>query len=280
MVTDDLTVTPLCVTSSLSILDRQGIPLSDVEELELNIGLEEALSILKASLTSTSALTNGLFEPSIRTVRPMSGGTLHPRSVFDKECRKLKLVISGFKATNRYFTCGRPFSGKHNFSMYYDTVRCDCGKTMSTQTILRSCETSEDGDDRAFCTKGAFFIISDDMRVVLAGPVLRTLAELGIRDTKGAEMRNVTFGYNEIIDLLQGMFMSRTPLTDVIIGKAQSLSILDRLGIPLSDVEELELNIGLEEALSILKASLASTSALTNGLFEPSLRKCVKQEQH
>ncbi|CAA0833101.1 Unknown protein [Striga hermonthica] len=70
MVTDDLTVTPLCVTSSLSILDRLGISLSDVQELELNIGLEEALSILKASLTSTSALTNALFSPSSKKQPP------------------------------------------------------------------------------------------------------------------------------------------------------------------------------------------------------------------
>ncbi|PNX80980.1 hypothetical protein L195_g036994 [Trifolium pratense] len=36
------------------------VPLNDVEEMVINIGLKEGLSILKASLTSTSALTNGL----------------------------------------------------------------------------------------------------------------------------------------------------------------------------------------------------------------------------
>ncbi|GER43111.1 hypothetical protein STAS_19942 [Striga asiatica] len=413
---------------------------------------------------------------------------LNPRSVFDKECRKLKLNLCDSEPT-KYFTCGQSSSGNHNFSMYYDSVRCDCGKTMSTETKLRSSETVEDGDDRAFCTKDASFIISDEMRVApyVVGSVLRILVELGITDTKGAEMRSVTFGYNEasldsiIIDLLKGILVSRTPLTDIILGRTQnnsevqkkiepgvfipkteeaaasnsekmmilkvvmqrstrvflfaqakgdfadflfslltiplggalsllgsstgvtsldnlytsleningdnhlktkdtmtkllntqlpvgymspsqlfpltevgfpelhfvgntgfpgnidylspstvtytykafrswtdrayvaqrtsnllrlkfpkgnenyvrvpttymvtddltvtplcvtsSLSILDRLGIPLSDVEELELNIGLEEALSILKASLASNSALTNGLFGPSLRK-------
>ncbi|KAL6535897.1 hypothetical protein OROHE_012741 [Orobanche hederae] len=60
MVTDDLIVTPLCATSSLSIFNRLKIPLSDVREMELNVGLQEALSILRASLTSTCALTDGL----------------------------------------------------------------------------------------------------------------------------------------------------------------------------------------------------------------------------
>ncbi|CAA0808590.1 Protein of unknown function (DUF674 [Striga hermonthica] len=434
---------------------------------------------------SLTSLYNGLVNLDVVHFHTETGKQmlLNPRSVFDKECLKLKLNFCDSEPT-KYFTCEWPIRGKHNFSMYYDTVGCDCGITMSKETELRSSEAAEGGNDRVFCTKGASFIIGDDMRVApnVAGSVLRTLAELGIRDTKGAEMRNVTFGYNEIIDLLRGMLVSRTPLTDVIIGKAQtnsgvflpktvvkapkteeatvsnfektmilnvmvqkskqklifaqakddftdslfslltiplggalsllgtktgvtcidnfyvsveningdeylktkdtktklrntqlpigymspsqlfplteggfpelhivatglpgprqlvylspstvahtkvssgymtciesnllhlkspkgngnyvkgptmymvtddltvtplcltsSLSILDRLGIPLSDVEELELKIGLEEALSILKASLTSTSALTNGLFGPSLKKRVKQEEH
>ncbi|KAL7086718.1 hypothetical protein ACP275_13G017800 [Erythranthe tilingii] len=60
MVTDDLTITPLNMNSSFSVLDRLDIPLSDVEEVEVHVGLQECLSILKASLTSTCALSNGL----------------------------------------------------------------------------------------------------------------------------------------------------------------------------------------------------------------------------
>ncbi|XP_073153346.1 uncharacterized protein [Henckelia pumila] len=59
-VTDDLVVSTPSSTSIVSILNKMEIPLSDVEERELDIGMEEALSILKASLTSTSALTDGL----------------------------------------------------------------------------------------------------------------------------------------------------------------------------------------------------------------------------
>ncbi|KAL6535902.1 hypothetical protein OROHE_012746 [Orobanche hederae] len=59
-VTDDLTVTPFCMTSSFSILSRLKIPLSDIDEVDLEIGLDEGLRILKASLTSTTALTDGL----------------------------------------------------------------------------------------------------------------------------------------------------------------------------------------------------------------------------
>ncbi|KAL3635471.1 hypothetical protein CASFOL_020018 [Castilleja foliolosa] len=60
MVTDDLVVTPLCTASGISILNHLRVPLSDVSEQELKIGLEEALRILRASLNSTHCLSDGL----------------------------------------------------------------------------------------------------------------------------------------------------------------------------------------------------------------------------
>ncbi|XP_047938308.1 uncharacterized protein LOC125186044 isoform X2 [Salvia hispanica] len=63
MVSDDLTVAPLGVTSGLSIINELKISLSDIKEVELQVGLEEGLSILKAALTSTTALTDGLIKP-------------------------------------------------------------------------------------------------------------------------------------------------------------------------------------------------------------------------
>ncbi|KAL7128791.1 hypothetical protein ABFS83_13G018000 [Erythranthe nasuta] len=59
-ITDDLTVTPFDMFSTISTLKGLKIPMSDVKELELEIGVEEGLSILRACLTSASALTNGL----------------------------------------------------------------------------------------------------------------------------------------------------------------------------------------------------------------------------
>ncbi|KAL8478271.1 hypothetical protein ACS0TY_030245 [Phlomoides rotata] len=62
IVPDDLTVTPFSVCSTLSLLKRMKISASDVEELDLHAGVEEGLGlcILKASLTSTRAMTDGL----------------------------------------------------------------------------------------------------------------------------------------------------------------------------------------------------------------------------
>ncbi|KEH23095.1 DUF674 family protein [Medicago truncatula] len=60
MVTDDLVATPISSIDGVSYLERMNVSLVDLEEIVISIGVKEGLSILKASLTSTSSLTNGL----------------------------------------------------------------------------------------------------------------------------------------------------------------------------------------------------------------------------
>ncbi|KAK7286869.1 hypothetical protein RJT34_22190 [Clitoria ternatea] len=73
VVWDDLQVMPLANTSSISFLQKINVPLDDLEEHELRIGETEALNLLGASLTSKSALTEGLFfllkKPKEETVK-------------------------------------------------------------------------------------------------------------------------------------------------------------------------------------------------------------------
>ncbi|EYU34024.1 hypothetical protein MIMGU_mgv1a0195141mg, partial [Erythranthe guttata] len=77
------------------------------------------------------------------------------------------------------------------------------------------------GGGGVFANKTSGFLISDDLRMVpnVAGSVMRTLGNLGVSDTEGAELRVVTFGFNEIMDLLKGSLLSSTPLTDIVLGK-------------------------------------------------------------
>ncbi|XP_031103740.1 uncharacterized protein LOC116007254 [Ipomoea triloba] len=61
IVFDNLDVKPLSSASSSLILRELKVPFSDVEEQVITVGMKEALSLLKAALTSpSSALTNGL----------------------------------------------------------------------------------------------------------------------------------------------------------------------------------------------------------------------------
>ncbi|CAL0304451.1 unnamed protein product [Lupinus luteus] len=60
MVTDDLIVTPASSISIVSYLTMSNISPSDIEERVISIGRKEYLSLLKASLISSSSLTDGL----------------------------------------------------------------------------------------------------------------------------------------------------------------------------------------------------------------------------
>ncbi|KAH0736933.1 hypothetical protein KY290_035638 [Solanum tuberosum] len=60
-VMDNLEVRPLSSTSTICLLQELNVPLHDIEEQMISVGELKALSLLKASLTSTSsALTAGL----------------------------------------------------------------------------------------------------------------------------------------------------------------------------------------------------------------------------
>ncbi|ESW12462.1 hypothetical protein PHAVU_008G115000 [Phaseolus vulgaris] len=61
IVTDDLVVAPASLMSGYALVKRLKISLRDVIEKNVTIGIKEGFGILKASLTSRSALTNGLW---------------------------------------------------------------------------------------------------------------------------------------------------------------------------------------------------------------------------
>ncbi|KAL7086714.1 hypothetical protein ACP275_13G017400 [Erythranthe tilingii] len=121
---------------------------------------------------------------------------LNPRSTFERDCRKLKLDIHETELT-KYFVC-EDLSNSHPYiSIYRDTTRCKCGS----------------------------FLISDDLRMLpnVSVSIIQDLTNLGITDTDGAELMNVTFGFNEIMDLLKGSLLSQTPLTDIILKKRKNI---------------------------------------------------------
>ncbi|KAK7256858.1 hypothetical protein RIF29_30398 [Crotalaria pallida] len=60
MATDDLVVKPLSFSSVISVLNSTNTSINDLEGKVVKIGIKEGLSILKTSLISNSALTNGL----------------------------------------------------------------------------------------------------------------------------------------------------------------------------------------------------------------------------
>ncbi|KAK6134728.1 hypothetical protein DH2020_031530 [Rehmannia glutinosa] len=153
---------------------------------------------------------------------------LNPRSSFESECRKLKINVDDTQPT-KYFRCGDmdcKREGSVYVSMYYGTAQCDCGKSMNRTmgTMEPKTQAGIDGGGGVFTEKRGSFLITDDLQMapVVPGSTIQTFINLGITVTSGAELKTVSLGFNEIIDLLRGSLFSNTPntpLTDLILIK-------------------------------------------------------------
>nr|XP_043629776.1 uncharacterized protein LOC122601065 [Erigeron canadensis] len=62
MLTDDLVISLSSAMSSIAMLGKLKVPLNDVEEHTVTIGVEEGLKLLEASFKSSSTLTDALLE--------------------------------------------------------------------------------------------------------------------------------------------------------------------------------------------------------------------------
>ncbi|GFP79559.1 hypothetical protein PHJA_000099400 [Phtheirospermum japonicum] len=151
---------------------------------------------------------------------------LNPRkSILNERC-KLKLNFDDTQPTKGFYCADKDCSLKRfpNIGIYYNTSKCDCGKSaLSKETPISDPKTedAEDGDCGVFTKSKAYFIITDDLKIFPSetGYVLDIFRSLGITGTDGTELRNVTFGFNEVIDLLRWSLLSPTPLTDLILNK-------------------------------------------------------------
>ncbi|KAG8369636.1 hypothetical protein BUALT_Bualt14G0034200 [Buddleja alternifolia] len=65
MVFDDLVVTPLSVTSSITLLNRFNVEVNALEEKVVNLGMDQAIKLLKASLQSKTVLTDVFLEDAV-----------------------------------------------------------------------------------------------------------------------------------------------------------------------------------------------------------------------
>ncbi|EYU34009.1 hypothetical protein MIMGU_mgv1a020636mg [Erythranthe guttata] len=147
---------------------------------------------------------------------------LNPTGPFAEECRKLKLDISDTQPTE-YFTCehrncwttriGPPWFT----SVYYDTAICCCGRPMTRKAVGI---ITKEFAPAVFTINTASFIISDDLQIFPnSTDLIQTLRNLGITNMDVGELRTVTFGFNEIMDLLMLSLLSRTPLSDFILNR-------------------------------------------------------------
>ncbi|XP_057779831.1 uncharacterized protein LOC130998433 [Salvia miltiorrhiza] len=213
---------------------------------------------------------------------------LNPASSSEAEYQRLKLDITDFQPAE-YFKCSKyPIHHSQSYrfrsvSIYYDDVSM-CKLCLQDSMIK---EVVKKGSEAAASREGVFtmntssFLISDDLHIFPSETgLLEIISFLGITDMDNAEQIKVDLGFNE------GSYLKGSPtyhvaddLTVTPFCFASTLSSLKEQKISISDVKEVEMQIGLKEALRILKASLTSSTALTDALLTRKSIKRPKREE-
>ncbi|CAA0816068.1 Protein of unknown function (DUF674 [Striga hermonthica] len=179
-----------------------------------------------SAIGSLTTLYNGLADLDISNFESEAGKRilLDPMSPSAAKCRNLKLNINDSRVTG-YFCCpdsSCEYSIKKNMSLYWGIATCGCGERLTREVPLRSDEKLSKRGDGGFVVSGSTFVISDDLTIMPNSPssVLQILGNLGITDTDW-DLKDVIIGYNEVMDLLRGLFLSGTPLTDIVLSNGQ-----------------------------------------------------------
>uniref|UniRef100_K7MTD9 Uncharacterized protein n=1 Tax=Glycine max TaxID=3847 RepID=K7MTD9_SOYBN len=127
----------------------------------------------------------------------------------------------------------------------------------------------------AFVKKcNASFLITDDLMKVLPNSLdifFYLFKNSGIKDVSSVREMSVTIAKDQALDLLKSCLHSKTTLTDLFLEKRFFKTSFEGkknipMSIPVSDLAEKVVSIGIKEGVRMLRASLTSTSALTIGL--------------
>ncbi|XP_042476964.1 uncharacterized protein LOC122058347 [Macadamia integrifolia] len=112
---------------------------------------------------------------------------LHPRNLYENECRKLKLNIDDTEPTKYYICADWNCSGQESGSLYttFKNVRCNCGKMMDNEILMKKEDQSAipEGDRGVFVCGTTKFMVNDDLQVkpISAATIVKLLHKLGFK---------------------------------------------------------------------------------------------------
>ncbi|KFK43407.1 hypothetical protein AALP_AA1G122000 [Arabis alpina] len=199
---------------------------------------------------------------------------------------------------------------KKNKVVLAESARCSCGALMGKE-IEASYIVAH---DEIFVSNKTLFTITDKLEVGFSsmGLTLKTLKNLGYTDTTQLQEMLVDVDHDKVLALLQCLFSSDTPLTDVFLMKSvittpilpleecyagitgsneapddliitpmnlsSNICSLKTWNIDLDDIEEQVVTISKTEASRLLRASFLTSTALST-VFGSLLSKKPKVEK-
>ncbi|KAL5712658.1 hypothetical protein ACHQM5_014806 [Ranunculus cassubicifolius] len=150
---------------------------------------------------------------------------LRPRSEAGRQYQSLDLDFDGTGATQGtpYYDCPSwtCCTETHCLTSMFENSKCLCGQKMS---IMRPAGGKHIKDDRVngvFVKGNGKYMVSDDLEVTTLSvdTSLSIFRQFGIKDGSNLEERNITFGMEEVKELLKRSILSKTPMSDVFLSK-------------------------------------------------------------
>ncbi|KAG8368388.1 hypothetical protein BUALT_Bualt15G0040300 [Buddleja alternifolia] len=285
LITDDLQVVPNFAGVCIQILNNLGIrDKKELEERTVPVGLKEIMELLKASLFSRTPLTDVIIHKSQMVSTNIVISQL-PQITEDSTTKKMILKAIIRKSTNKVLLAQ---AYEDFIDFLFSLLTIPLGRVV----CLLGSNTCLGGVDNLYRSITNLdterYLNTKDLKSALLKPQLPpeylsknqifSHTEVMTKPIYGSNMNFVDLNSKSGYVKGPAMFMVTDDLVVTPSSAISSLSLITDLKIPFSDVEELQFEIGMEEALNILKASLMSTSALTDGL-KPISKRQVKQEK-
>ncbi|CAN6696082.1 unnamed protein product [Malus baccata var. baccata] len=178
---------------------------------------------------------------------------LLPCNAADCQCKNLKLKIDNDRPT-QYLVCP-----SDRFLSYYGDIRCPSCRSLIRQVRYFPVDNTQVGG--VFVKGQPRLIITDDLQVIspVSAASICLFSKLGVTDCRTTEELAFNMGVQEALNLLMHSFVSKTPLTEILLKNEPKPSLGDVhscLGISIDSqmhgdtINEEEKNISLKLVVS------------------------------
>ncbi|KAK9073049.1 hypothetical protein SSX86_007371 [Deinandra increscens subsp. villosa] len=263
IITDDLNVIPVLLDTSITLLNFLGVEFIDLlEERTMDFGLEEFSSLLKWSLVTNTPLTNMVLGGSkpcscSSCIKTSTTSNLPLVTSYPTQRQKVKLLIQKSKGK---VLCAQTDNFFVEMLFSFLTIPLGNAKRLTTDN---SSPTGIDNMYNSISSLGdGKYLKSEEIKNMLLCP---KLASNYLRVTDLLPIYDKSTNQGCFLKE-QGTFIVSDELEVTVSPSLSTISKFNTLGIPVGDIEVMEVSIGEQEAILILKASLTSTTALTDCL--------------
>ncbi|KAI3701647.1 hypothetical protein L6452_26879 [Arctium lappa] len=296
IVTDDLRVMPNTSDFSIQLVCDLGVTdASRLEKRTIGIGREQMVILVKAALLLNYPLTYLVFHsihPIVGMMNPKLGTSIQYLTSNEKgtNLKKMTLRVTLQKSTSKFlFAEAKEDFMDFLFGFLEISLGTLIGKLMNGNTSFEcfnnlfasisnmsvgECIKSQDLKDMLIEPQLVLKYVSENQIFPLNVPKSYELRyhepKLYLKDPRDIDRRYLKSPTK---------FMLKDDLVVTPLSSISVMALLNKLKVPLNDVEQHAIIIDIDEGLKILNASLKSNSAFTNALLEEIIEKKKSQKE-